>query len=140
MIEFISIVVLTFACVLIVLGAITAWLERGQRQWQGIALGVVGLLVGAGYAFLGSRFAQAVFGRLIVLVDLPRLMLTALIYTGGVVGGTALAVGIFLWATGRFGRSATRTMAALVILTVIVALTITFLAIVLSAHCAVAPS
>jgi len=132
MIEFISIVVLTFACALIVLGAITAWLERGQRQLQGVALGVVGLLVGAGYAFLGSRFAEAVFGRLIVRVDLPRLMLTALIYTGGVLGGTTLAVGIFLWATGRFGRSVTRAVAALVMLTVIVALLITFLAVVLS--------
>ncbi len=134
LIEFISIVVLVFAFVLIALGAITAWLERGRGQWQGIALAGVGLLVGAGYAFLGSRFSQALFGRLIVLVDLPALMLTALIYTGGVIGGTILAVSIFLWATGRFGRSVTRTVLVLVTLAVVVALVTTFLAVVLSAR------
>ena len=133
-IELISIIVLTFAFALIVLGAITAWLERGRGQLQGIVLAVVGLLVGAAYGFLGSRFSEVLFGRLIVLVDLPTLMLTALIYTGGVVGGTVLAVSIFLWATGRFGRSVTRTVTALVILAVLVALVTTFLAIVLSAR------
>jgi hypothetical protein len=133
-IELISIIVLTFALALIVLGAITAWLERGQGRLQGIILAVVGLLVGAAYGFLGSRFSEVLFGRLIVLVDLPTLMLTALIYTGGVVGGTVLAVSIFLWATGRFGRSVTRTVTALVILAVLVALVTTFLAIVLSAR------
>lgn len=134
MIELISIVVLTFAGMLIVLGAITAWLERGRAQLQGVALTVLGLVVGAGYSFLGSRFSQRAFGRLIVRVDLPSLMLTALTYTAGVIGGTALAVGIFLWATGRFGRNVTRTIVALVVLAVLAAIVITFLAIVLSSR------
>ena len=45
MIQFISIVVLTFALGLVLLGAITTWLERGRTRLQGIALTVVGVLV-----------------------------------------------------------------------------------------------
>jgi len=131
MIEFISIVVLTFALALIVLGAITMWLERGRARLQGIALTLVGLLVGTGYAFLGSRFSLAFFDRLIVRVDLPALMATAFTYTAGVLGGAALAVGLFLWATGRFRHQTERTAVAFVVVGVLVALVATLLAIAL---------
>ena len=132
MIEFISIVVLTFALALIVQGAITIWLERGTGRFKGIALIIVGFLVGAGYAFLGSRFSLTLFDRLIVRVDLPTLMGTAFTYTTGVLGGTALAVGLFLWATGRFRHQAERTAAAFVIVGVLVALIATVVAVALS--------
>lgn len=132
MIEFISIVVLTFALALVVLGAVTMWLDRGRGRLQGIALALVGLLVGAGYAFLGSRLALKYFGRLIVLVDLPALMATAFTYTTGVLTGAALAVGLFLWATGRFRHRAERTAAAFIVAGVVVALVATLLAVVLS--------
>lgn len=132
MIEFISIVVLTFALALIALGALTIWLERGRRRLQGIALTVVGLLVGAGYAFLGSRFSLVIFNQLIVRVDLPGLMATAFTYTAGVLLGSTLAGGLFLWATGRFQHQVERTVAAFVVVGVMVALAATFLAIVLS--------
>jgi len=101
-VEFISIITLTFALTLIALGLITSWLEEGRRRLQGIALTVIGLLVGVGYAFLASRFSIAAFGQLIVRVDLPRLMATAFVYTAGVVLGAGIAVGLFLWATDRF--------------------------------------
>ena len=133
MIEFISIIVLTFALALIVLGAITIWLERGQGRLKGIALTLVGLLAGAGYAFLGSRFSLALFDRLIVRVDLPSLMATAFTYTAGVLGGIALAVGLFLWATGRFRHQVERTSAAFVVIGVLVVLVATVFAIALSA-------
>lgn len=133
MVEFISIIVLTFALALIVLGAITIWLERGTGRLKGIALVLVGLLVGAGYAFLGSRFSLALFDRLIVRVDLPALMSTAFTYTAGVLGGVALAAGLFLWATGRFRHQAERTSIALVIVGIVVALVATVFAIALSA-------
>jgi hypothetical protein len=132
-IEFISIVVLTFALALIVLGAVTMWLERGRARFQGVALTAVGLLVGAGYAFLGSRFSLALFDRLIVRVDLPALMATAFTYTAGVLSGVALAVGLFLWATGRFRQRVERTVVAFVAVGVLVALVATFLAVALSA-------
>jgi len=133
MIEFISIVVLTFALALVVLGAITMWLERGRGRLQGVALTLVGLLVGTAYAFLGSRFSLKFFDRLIVQVDLPALMATAFTYTTGVLSGTALAVGLFLWATGRFRHQVDRTVIAFVVIGVLVALVATFLAIALSA-------
>jgi hypothetical protein len=132
-VEFISIIVLTFALALIVLGAITIWLESGTGRLKGIALVLVGLLVGAGYAFLGSRFSLALFDRLIVRVDLPALMSTAFTYTAGVLGGVALAAGLFLWATGRFRHQAERTSIALVIVGIVVALVATVFAIALSA-------
>ena len=133
MVEFISIIVLTFALALIVLGAITMWLERGTGRLKGIALVVVGLVVGAGYAFLGSRFSLALFDRLIVRVDLPALMSTSFTYTAGVLGGVALAAGLFLWATGRFRHQAEQTSIALVIVGIVVALVATVFAIALSA-------
>ena len=131
MIEFISIVVLTFALALIVLGAITMWLEQGRGRLQGIALTLVGLLVGTGYAFLGSRFSLALLNRLVVHIDLPALMATAFTYTAGVLSGASLAVGLFLWATGRFRHQTERTAVAFVIVGVLVALVATLLAIAL---------
>ncbi|MBU0705091.1 MAG: hypothetical protein KKC18_14635 [Chloroflexi bacterium] len=133
MIEFISIIVLTFALALIVLGAITMWLEHGRGRLQGIALTLVGLLVSVGYAFLGSRFSLEIFDRLIVAVDLPALMATAFTYTAGVLAGVALAVGLFLWATGRFRHRVERTAAAFIVIGVLVALVATLFAISLSA-------
>jgi hypothetical protein len=131
-IEFISIIVLTFALALVVLGVITMWLERGAGWLKGIALIIVGLLVGAGYSFLGSRFSLQYFDRLIVRVDLPRLMTTAFTYTAGVMVGVGLSVGLFLWATGRFRHQSERTAAAFVVIGVLVALVATVFAIALS--------
>jgi glycerol uptake facilitator-like aquaporin len=132
MIEFISIVVLTFALALIVLGIVTMWLERGRGRLQGIALTAIGLLVCAGYAFLGSRFSLALFDRLIVRVDLPALMATAFTYTAGVLSGAGLAVGLFLWATGRFRHQVERTAVAFIAAGILVALVATLLAVMLS--------
>jgi hypothetical protein len=131
-IEFISIIVLTFALAMIVLGAVTMWLERGQGRFQGVVLALVGLLVGGGYGFLGSRFSLALFDRLVVRVDLPTLMATAFTYTAGVLGGSALAVGLFLWATGRFRHQVERTVVAFAAVGVLVALIATLLAAALS--------
>ncbi|MEA3342164.1 MAG: hypothetical protein U9R15_19540 [Chloroflexota bacterium] len=134
MVELISIIVLTFALALVVLGAITIWLERGRGRLQGITLMVVGLLTGVGYTFLGSRFSLRSFNRLIVTVDLPALMGTAFTYTGGVLSGAALAVGLFLWATDRFRHQTERTTAAFVVVGGLVALAATLVAIALSAR------
>jgi hypothetical protein len=131
-IQFISIVVLTFALALVMLGAITMWLEQGRGRLQGIALTLVGLLVGVGYAFLGSRFALALFDRLLVRVDLPALMATAFTYTAGVLIGASLAVGLFLWATGRFRHRVERTVVAFIAFGVLVAVVATLLAVLLS--------
>jgi len=100
-IEFLSIVIFTFALALFVLGAITWWMERRERQALGVLMMSVALVIAFGYAFLGSRFAIAVFGRLIITVDLPQLMATAIRYTIGVLLGFGLAGSAFLWVSGR---------------------------------------
>ncbi len=132
MIELISIIVLTFATALIILGLVTIWLEQGRGRWQGVALTGVGLLTMVGYGFLGSRFSLELFGRLLIRVNLPALMATAFTYTAGVVIGAACALGLFLWATGRFYGRVERTIVVFVLIGVLVALAATFLAVVLS--------
>jgi hypothetical protein len=132
-IKFISVVVLTFALALVVLGAITMWLERERRRFQGGVMVLVGLLVGIAYALLASRFSQTLFGRLIVALDLPDLMATAFTYTAGVLFGAGMAVGLFLWATNRYRHQAERAMVVFVVAGVAVALAATILAIILSA-------
>ena len=133
MIEFISIIVLTFALAMVVLGIITMWLERGPGRFKGIALVLVGLLVGIGYGFLSSRYSLDLFGRLIVLLDLPALMARAFTYTTGVLIGAGLSVGLFLWATGRFRQRVEQTSVAFFVIGVLVALVATVFAIALSA-------
>ena len=132
MIALISIIVLTFCTTLIVLGVVTMWLEQGRGRLQGVVLTVVGFLIGVGYTFLGSRFSLRLFDRLIIRVDLPALMATAFTYTAGVLIGSALGLGLFLWATGRFRDRLERTVAAFVVSGFLVALVVTFLAVILS--------
>jgi uncharacterized membrane protein HdeD (DUF308 family) len=131
-IKFISVIVLTFALALIVLGVITMWLERDRRRFQGGVMTLVGLLVGIVYAFLASRVSEIVFGRLIVALDLPNLMATAFTYTAGVLFGAGMAVGIFLWATNRYRRQSERAMVVIAVAGLAVALGATFLAVILS--------
>lgn len=133
MIELLSILVLVFSLTLIILGLVTLWLERGVGRWQGIAVSLIGLLVGSGYAFLGSSFSLKLFGRLIVRVDLPALMGRALTYTVGVLGGIGLALGIFLWVTGRYRAwEIRRRVLALIMAAVILSVLLTFAAVWLS--------
>ena len=101
-IKFLSIIVFTFALSLAVLGGVTWWLEDGRRKRFGAYMVLAGLLIAGGYAFLGSRFSIALLGQLVITVDLPRLMQTALLYTLGVLGGIGLAAGLFLWVSNHF--------------------------------------
>jgi uncharacterized membrane protein HdeD (DUF308 family) len=131
-IKFISVIVLTFALALVVLGIITMWLERDRRRFQGGVMTLVGLLVGIVYAFLASRVSEVLFGRLIVALDLPNLMATAFTYTAGVLFGAGMAVGIFLWATNRYRRQSERAMVVIAAAGFAVALAATILAMILS--------
>ena len=74
---------------------------------------------------------MALFERLIVQVDLPALMATALTYTAGVLSGASLAVGIFLWATNRFRRQVERAVVVFVIAGSTVAVVSILLAVIL---------
>ncbi len=99
--ELISIVTFTFALGLFVLGLLTWWLERRHRRLLAAVMMASGLLIALFYAFLGSRYAIRVFGHLIISIDLPRLMATAITYTLGVLGGLGLAGVLFMWISGR---------------------------------------
>ncbi|MCD4739420.1 MAG: hypothetical protein K8R89_09225 [Anaerolineae bacterium] len=101
-IKFLSIIVFTFALSLVVLGGVTWWLEDARRKRFGAYMILAGLLIAGGYAFLGSRFSIVLLGQLVITVDLPRLMQTALLYTLGVLGGIGLAAGLFLWVSNHF--------------------------------------
>ncbi len=134
LIELLSIIVFTFAFGLVLLGAVTWWMEEDRRRYFGVAMVVVGLLIGAVYAFLGSRLAIAVFGRLIITVDLPRLMLTAIIHTVGVLSGLGLAALLFLWVSRNLVLPTRRErhMALFLALVLIIALAISALAVTFS--------
>ncbi len=135
LIEFLSIVVFTFTTALIVLGAVTWWVEQGRKRALGLAMIASGLVVAAVYAFLGSRFAIALFGRLIITVDLPRLMATAVAYTVGVLLGLGLAGGLFVWISGRLVHPTRfeRQLAVFLGAVLLIALLISLIAIQLSA-------
>ncbi|MFN2108143.1 MAG: hypothetical protein ACK2UI_00650 [Anaerolineae bacterium] len=130
-IEFLSIVVFTFALALLVLGAVTWWIERGRKQTLGMLMMVSALVIAGGYAFLGSRFAIAVFGQLIITVDLPRLMATAMVYTIGVLLGFGLAGGAFLWISGRLVEPTRleRQLVTFIVIVLLVALVISIIAV-----------
>ncbi len=129
-IEFLSIVIFTFSLTLWVLGVVTWWIERGQKRQVGVLLLLSAVLIATAYTFLGSRFSIALFGRLIVAVNLPRLWATAIVYTIGVLGGIGLAGGIFLWISGRLIRPTQleRQMAIYVSVILLVALLISLIA------------
>ena len=133
-IEFLSIVIFTFALALFMLGAFTIWMERRQRRILGILMMGCALIIAVGYAFLGSRFSIAAFGRLIITIDLPRLMTTAIVYTIGVLLGFGLGAGVFLWISGRLVKPTRieRQMALFIVLILIIALAISLLAVQIS--------
>lgn len=133
-IEFLSIVIFTFSLALLGLGAFTWWIERGRRRRAGVLMMISALVIAAGYAFLGSRFSIAVFGRLIITIDLPRLMATAMVYTIGVVLGFGLAGGAFLWLSGRLIKPTgmERKLAIFVAVIVAIALIISWIAVQIS--------
>lgn len=133
-IEFLSIAIFTFALALLGLGLLTWWIESPPKRTLGTLMMLTGLLIAAVYAFLGSRFAIAVFGHLVVTVDLPRLMARAIVYTIGVALGFAIAGALFLWITGRLIRPTQLEVKLGVFVAVVltVALIISFIAIHLS--------
>ncbi len=133
-IKFLSIVIFTFALGLFLLGIVTWWIEQGRKRNLGLIMIFSGLLVAAGYAFLGSRFSIALLGRLIITVDLPALMATAILYTLGVLLGLALAGGLFLWISGRLIQPTRleRQMAVFVLMILLIALAISIIAVQIS--------
>jgi hypothetical protein len=134
LIKSLSIIVFTFTLSLVMLGAVTWWMERGRKRVLGVVMMVSGLSIATGYAFLGSRFAIALFGRLVITVDLPHLMAEAVIYTLSMLLGGVLAGGLFLWISGRLVQPTRleRHIGLFVLVVLVIALIISWIAILLS--------
>lgn len=133
-IEFLSILIFTFAAALFGLGAFTLWIDRDRQGKLGLLMMASALIVAGSFAFLGSRFSIQLFGRLIITVDLPRLMATAIVYTIGVIIGFGLAGGVFLWISGRLIKPTglERKLALFVALVLMIALAISIVAVQIS--------
>lgn len=133
-IELLSIIIFTFSLALFVLGGVTWWIEKRRRRIFGALMMVSALCITVIYAFLGSRFSIAWFGRLIITVDLPQLMTSATIYTFGVLLGFSLAGGVFLWISGRMIEPTRfeRQLLSFVLAVLLVALVISLIAVQLS--------
>ncbi len=133
-IEFLSIVIFTFSLALFGLGVFTWWIERGRRRRAGPLMIISALLIATSYAFLGSRFSIAVFGRLIITIDLPSLMTTAMVYTIGVVLGFGFAGGAFLWLSGRLIKTTDmeRKLAIFAAIVIAIALAVSWIAVQIS--------
>ncbi len=129
--EFLSILIFTFALALLGLGLITWFMEREKRRTLGILMMGLALIIAGSYAFLGSRYAIALFGRLIITIDLPRLMATAVVYTIGMVAGFGLAGAVFLWVSGRLVKPTRleRKLAIFVGITLAIALAVSAIAV-----------
>ena len=133
-VEFLSIVIFTFALGITVLGTVTWWMERAPRKTFGLVMIASGLIIAAGYAFLGSRYAIAIFGRLVITIVLLRLMMTAVLYTTGVAVGLGVAGMLFLWISRRFVQPSRleQQLALFIILVLLIALIVSTLAVQLS--------
>jgi hypothetical protein len=133
-IKFLSIVIFTFSLGLLLLGIVTWWIERPPRRRLGILMMISGVLIATVYAFLGSRLSIALLGRLIITIDLPRLMMTAMLYTVGVVVGLGLAGALFLWISQRMVQPTrlARQMALFLLLVLGTALLISYVAVQIS--------
>ncbi|MCU0520663.1 MAG: hypothetical protein MUF84_08230 [Anaerolineae bacterium] len=129
--EFLSILIFAFALALLGLGVITWFIERERRRTLGSLMVAMALLIAGGYAFLGSRFSIALFDRLIITIDLPQLMVTAVVYTIGMAAGFGIAGAVFLWISGRLVKPTRfeRKLAIFIGLTLAIGLAISAIAI-----------
>jgi biotin transporter BioY len=90
--DFLTILVFTFAIVMLVAGLFTAYFGSGKSRKVGVALLVIGLLVGVVWAYLVGWSDIELFS------DVPAwdVMRSALINIVAAVIGALAAVGIFL--------------------------------------------
>ncbi|MGI0054741.1 MAG: hypothetical protein ACREBT_02235 [Thermoplasmata archaeon] len=88
--EFITILLLIFGLFLVLAGAFTAYFGSGRSRTIGVALLVVGVVVGVLFAFLYSYYGTTPLGQLHTLLWESFLVLIA-----AVIGALA-AIGIFL--------------------------------------------
>ena len=95
--EFLTVLVLTFAFIMLLAGVFTAYFGSGKSRMIGIVLLVVGLVVGVIWIY-GAMYNGGGFIDLPDGVDLSSVIWNAFVYIIAAVIGALVAVGVFLLA------------------------------------------
>ena len=95
--EFLTVLVLTFALIMLLAGVFTAYFGSGKSRMIGIVLLVVGLVVGIIWIY-GAMYNGGGFIDLPGGVDLSSVIWNAFVYIIAAVIGALVAVGVFLLA------------------------------------------
>ena len=88
LVEFLTVLILVFALFMLLAGIFTAYFGSGKSRMIGVALLVIGLVVGIVWVFLG-------YGDTIE-VDLSTVVWNAFLYILAGVLGALAAIGVFL--------------------------------------------
>ena len=91
--DFVSVIILAFAVILLLAGLFTAYFGNGKSRMTGILMLVCSIVVGILWIFLCGGFGT---DAIIKDVDIWNVFLNALIYIAGALIGAIVAVGIFL--------------------------------------------
>lgn len=90
--DFLTLVILVFAVVMILAGVFSAYFGKGKNRAYGLIMAVVGLLVAVVFSYLlyDGPIAE------LVAVNSWDLVYNAIVYLIGILVGALIAVGIFL--------------------------------------------
>lgn len=90
--SFLTLVVFAFALVMLVAGIFSAYFGSGKSRAAGVAMAIIGLVLGIVWAYLVGYSDIEIFAK----VNAWDLVYTALISLLGILVGALIAVGIFL--------------------------------------------
>ena len=90
--DFLTLVVFAFALVMLVAGIFSAYFGSGKSRAAGVAMAIIGLVLGIVWAYLVGYSDIEIFAK----VNAWDLVYTALISLLGILVGALIAVGIFL--------------------------------------------
>jgi hypothetical protein len=92
LLEFLTVIILVFALFMLLAGVFTAYFGSGKSRMIGVALLVIGLVVGILWVVMGLDSIE------VIDVDLSKVVWDAFLYIiAGVIGALA-AIGVFLLA------------------------------------------
>jgi len=88
--EFLTVMILVFALFMLLAGIFTAYFGSGKSRMIGVALLVIGLVVGVLWVIMGLDSVD------IIDVNLSKVIWDAFLYILGGVIGALIAIGVFL--------------------------------------------
>jgi hypothetical protein len=90
--DFLTVLILVFALFMLLAGIFTAYFGSGKSRMIGVALLVIGLVVGVLWAVMGMDSIN------MINVDLSIVIWNAFVYIMAAVVGALIAIGVFLLA------------------------------------------